>query len=393
MNYYIERMDNELRSILNFWDKYTSLENSIATEVYNSGTVNKAAPIGSLFLSKVIYGISAASKYLKDDQYKPLADKAFIELTTLLKNPNGGYLWGINSYGKVIHDEINVSYSQAFIMHSLIEYYEFTKDEKIKNLLDEQIYFIENTLINPKDGSYLDGFNKSWSPVKNQTRSIGMHLNMLEAYIKLSEVYGLENIHEKIKKLLELILTRFVNYKSFEVIHQLNENWKALPNENWIGHNMETSWIICKAARTIGDPELNLKCKKTAAEICNNAISFGFDSEYGGMFNRFNKKELIVTDKEWWPQAESVIALLNAYTITTDKKYLSYAIRLLEYIDNIFSDPIEGEWYDSVSREGIPYKEKPKVHFWKSLFHNVRYCIETSHFLERLYVKASERAQ
>jgi mannobiose 2-epimerase len=393
MNFYIERLNNELQNILNFWKKYTSLENGIATEVYNSGTVNKAAPIGSLFLAKVIYGISASCKHLQDSQYKFLADKAFDELITKLKNPVGGYYWAINNNGKVIHDEINVTYAQAFIMNGLIEYYELTGNDIVKEILNEQMNFIENTLKNPIDDSYTDGYNQNWKPVEKQSKSIGMHLHMLEAFIKASEVFGAKDHNDRIKNLLNLILIHFVNHKTFEITHQLDEKWKALPNENWIGHNMEASWIICKAARKIGDPDLIQQSKNIAIEVCNNSISFGFDSKYGGMFNRFDKKELIVTDKEWWPQAESVIALLNAYSITTDKKYLSYAIRLLEYIDNIFSDPIDGEWYDSVTREGLPYKEKPKVHFWKSLYHNVRYCIETSQYLQRLYVRASEKTQ
>jgi cellobiose epimerase len=391
MNFYIDRLNNELRNILNFWYKHVYHDQSIASEVYSSGTINKGAPTGSLFLSKVLYGVSAASRHLKEDQYRPLADKAFIELTTTFRNPKGGFYWAINNNGKIIHDEINVSYAQTFAVYGLIEYYAFTAKEAAKELLNEQISFIDSILVNKEDGSYKDGFGQDWRPSVNQSKSLGTHLHMLQAYVKLNEVMKDGSCNGKIENLLDLILTHFINDNTFEVIHNFDSKWNAMPNENWIGHNMELSWSICKAARTIRHEQLYKKCSQIAVELCNKAIEQGFDTQYGGMFNRFDNKELIITDKEWWTQAESVIGFLNAYALTTDKKYLSYAIRILEYIDNIFSDSVDGEWYDSVSRDGTPYLDKPKVHFWKSLYHNVLYCLETSNYLQKLYVRASEK--
>ena len=127
-------------------------------------------------------------------------------------------------------------------------------------------------------------------------------------------------------------------------------------------------------------------CKDTAVKLCNHAIELGFDIKYGGMFSRFEKDTPVTTDKDWWTQTESVLAFLNAHSLTGDKKFLSYAIRLLEYIDNTFSDAINGEWYDTVSREGKPYIDKPKAHLWKSIYHNVRYCVLTVKHLENLFV-------
>jgi mannobiose 2-epimerase len=391
MNFYIDRLNNELRNILNFWYKHVFHDQYIASEVYSGGTINKSAPTGSLFLSKILYGVSAASRHLNENQYIPLADKAYIDLTTTFKNPKGGFYWAINNSGKIIHDELNVSYAQIFIAYGLIEYYALTANEQIKELLTEQISFIESILIDKEDGSLMDGFHPDWKPSISQSKSLGTHLHMLETYIKLSEVIQDGSCNTKIENLLELILTHFINSKTCEVIHNFDNQWNAMPTENRIGHNMELSWSICRAARSIRNEELYKKCSQTAIEICNKAIELAFDKQYGGMFNRFDKKELIVTDKEWWTQAESVIGFLNAYTLTTDKKYLSYAIRLLEYIDNIFSDAIDGEWYDSVSRDGTPYLDKPKVHLWKSLYHNVLYCLETSNYLQKLYVRAGEK--
>jgi mannobiose 2-epimerase len=387
MQYYVERLDNELRNILSFWYKNAYKEQEIAPEVDHSGSINRQAPLGTIYLSRIIYGASAACTYLKDKSYLPLADCAYNTLITKLKNPKGGYYWGIQNNTNILHDETNISMAQAFVVYGLGEYYALTGNESVRKHLDEQINFIENTLKNNDEGSFRDGFTLNWDPLLKQTKSLGTHLHLLEAYVKFQETTKNINYLQNIERLIEIILGQFINPKMSEVIHQFDNKWKALPNENWIGHNVEVSWILYKSAMVTENPLLLQKSKEAALSLCTSAIELGFDVKYGGMFNRFNKKHLISNDKEWWPQAESVIAFLNAYSISVDKKFLSHAIRLLEYIDNTFSDPVAGEWYDSVSREGMPYRDKPKLHFWKSMYHNVRYCIETSKSLQKLFVK------
>jgi mannobiose 2-epimerase len=387
MNYYTERLNNELIKILNYWIKYAIKDSRIAPEINNDGIANYQTPLGSVYVSRILFGSSAAIMHLKDRSFLPLAEIAFKTLTTQLYNPKGGYLWGINPDGTILHDEMSVSFAQPFVLYGLSEYYALTGNEQVGNLIREQVDFIEKKLSNKHDGGYIDGFTYGWNATENQIKSLGTHLHLLEAYTKIRKITKDIQYNILIEKLIEIILKHFINLKVTRVIHQFDKNWAPLRDENWIGHNLETSWILCDAARTINNQEQTQKCKEVALKLCDKAIELGFDSQYGGMFSRFDKEYLLTTDKEWWPQAESVIAFLNAYSLSGDKKYLSFAIRILEYIDNTFSNTLTGEWYDSVSREGKPYIEKPRVHFWKSMFHNVRYCIETTKYLEKLFAK------
>jgi mannobiose 2-epimerase len=247
--------------------------------------------------------------------------------------------------------------------------------------------FIENKLRNVNDLSYVDGFDQDWNPLENQTRSLGTHLHLLEAYTKFLTVTE-DFIYQRIvENLIELILGKFINSQHTEVFHQFDQSWNLQPNEIWIGHNVETGWIVYQSAITIKNTEHIEKSKLVLTDICINAIEKGFDTTYGGMFNRYIQNNLISSNKEWWPQAESIVAFLTCYHVTHNKKFLSYAIRLLEYIDNTFSDSRYGEWYDTVSRVGQPIVEQPKLHLWKSMYHNVRYCCSTIELLEELFVK------
>jgi mannobiose 2-epimerase len=386
MNYYRERLNTELQNIMNFWLNNAIRDLKIAPEINNEGIANFNATLGTIYVSRILYGSSAANNHLKNNQYRILSDLAHKTLTQQLRNPKGGYFWGKNPDGTILHDEVNASFAQPFVLYGLTEYYTLTGDEKVRDQIAEQIDFIENKLLKKKDGSYADGFTYTWNATDKQYRSLGTHLHLLEAYTKVRKITRNSQYDKYIENLVRIILKHFINLKVTRVIHQFDSNWSPLADENWIGHNVEASWILCDAARVLKNPELMHNCKEVAIKLVNHAIELGFDPQYGGMFNRFKNGSTLTTDKEWWPQAESVLGFLNAHSLTGDKKYLSFAIRLLEYIDNTFTDPIRGEWYDTVSREGKPYMDKPKAHLWKSMYHNVRYCILTVKHLDNLFV-------
>ena len=247
--------------------------------------------------------------------------------------------------------------------------------------------FVESKIRNVQDLSYLDGFDQDWNPMKVQYKSLGTHLHLLEAYTRFLEVTDDLIYKRSVEQLIEIILSRFINSRHTEVFHQFNKKWELQPNEIWIGHNLETGWIVYNSACLIRNKDLIEKSKIALTDLCDNAIEKAFDTRYGGMFNRFIQNNLISSNKEWWPQAESVLALMTAYYVTHNKKFLSYAIRLLEYIDNTFSDARRGEWFDTVTREGQPVRDQPKLHLWKSMYHNVRYCYQTVRHLEQLFVR------
>lgn len=386
MDYYIERLNHELRHIVEFWQKFAVKNNQIAPQVSNIGQSYYDAPLGSIYLSRLLFGSSAACMHLQDSTFKYIADLAYRTLRNQLSNPGGGYYWAVDKNGRIVHDHENCSMVQAFVVNGLSQYYALTGDEDVKKDIFRQIDFIENKIKHFIDNSYLDGFEEDWTPAKNQYKSLATHLHLLEAYVKFIEVSDNVIYKRSIGKLLELLIYRFVNKGNGEMIHKFNSSWKALPNENWIGHNVEAAWIIYKSARLVEDIDLLRESETILFSLCDHAIELGFDRQYGGMFNRFINDEAITTNKEWWAQSESVIAFLYAHHVSNDKKYLSYAIRLLEYIDNTFSDQENGEWFDSVTREGKPITNLPKLHLWKSMYHNVRYCIESVKHLQQLFV-------
>ncbi|MBN1950876.1 MAG: AGE family epimerase/isomerase [Bacteroidales bacterium] len=388
MDYYSERLKQELENIMEFWRRYAISGERFASQVSNEGKFSFSEPLGSLYVSRILYGSSAAARTFPKTYYHQIAELAYRTLRNQLSNPNGGYYWAADENGGVIHDPKHISFVQAFALYGLSEYYALTGESQVKREIYHQIDCIENRIKNVSDNSYLDGYDEEWNPLGEQSRSLGTHIHLLEAFTKFTEVTGDVIYRRNIENLLHILITRFISLQHGEIYHEFGADWERRPNENWAGHNFEVAWIVYKAARLTEKADLVTEAEKILITLCEKAIDLGFDQQYGGIINRFLQGEAITTNKEWWPQAEAVIACMYSYHVSHNKKFLSYAIRILEYIDNTFADHTYGEWFETVSREGMPLPEGMKLHLWKSMYHNVRYCIETINQLEALFVKA-----
>jgi mannobiose 2-epimerase len=275
--------------------------------------------------------------------------------------------------------------AQAFILLGLSEYNILFANPIVEAEIKKHQQFIFNTISDRKSGGYLDGFDVNWKQEKTFTKSLATHMHLLEALVKQYECTKDKSLVAPIRELMEILINKFIDRTNRICLHRFTPEWDALPNFNWAGHNAEAGWLLCQAARALGDKELqNVTCE-IVRSLCESVIEKAFDKNYGGIFNEIGVTgEPVSMIKEWWPQAEAAIALFYAYECSRDKNYLSYAIRLIEYIENTFSDSLNGEWFSSVTREGMPIGSEPKVHFWKSMYHNVRYCIEVSNLLKRV---------
>jgi len=104
----------------------------------------------------------------------------------------------------------------------------------------------------------------------------------------------------------------------------------------------------------------------------------------GGLLYEGRGKEIIDTDKHWWPQAEAVVGFLNAYELSGKNYFLKASEKSWEFIENFIVDRQHGEWYWLVSRNGTPSNEKYKVDPWKCPYHNSRTCFEVMQRLDTL---------
>ncbi len=138
------------------------------------------------------------------------------------------------------------------------------------------------------------------------------------------------------------------------------------------GHAIEGAWFILEESRRRNSAELReLGCK-----MLDWMWERGWDKEYGGLFyfrDVFDKpiQEYWHAMKFWWPHDEALIATLMAYQLTGQEKYLLWHQQLKAWSFSHFGDPVHGEWYGYLQRDGS-LSSALKGSLWKSFFHHPR---------------------
>jgi len=372
-----EQLNNELINNCSFWLNYAvdKKTNHIFPEVLDDGTPNIDAPMGVMYLSRILYGASTAYQLCDNDSYGELADITYAQLKEFA-NPKGGYYWAKSNSNTFIHDAENTNMAQAFVLYGLVEYAQLFPCKDLDEDIERQANFIVNTLYDNKNGGYIDGFDENWKLGKIPTKALGTHLHLLEAFVKLYQYQKSEKVIKRVEELIEIIIKQFITKDTYDCLHRLTPDWKPLPNEIWAGHNAECSWILCNAAQAIDNEKLLKQCEELSLKMMKEVIEKAFDNN-GGVFNVLENNLPTENVKVWWVQAEMVLGLLNSYKITNKIAYKNKAIELINYINTNFIAE-KGEWFTEIYNNCEPNKSIPLIHFWKSMYHTIRYYSEVN---------------
>lgn len=136
------------------------------------------------------------------------------------------------------------------------------------------------------------------------------------------------------------------------------------------GHDIECSWFLLEEAEYLKDTEIF----NNAVGIFENALSKGWDKEFGGLLSFIDclgkPPEAYEHDmKLWWPHNELMIASLMLYKKTNEEKYLYWFENTRKYCIENFCDGEYGEWYGYLRRDGKPTEPSSKGSTFKGPFH------------------------
>lgn len=138
------------------------------------------------------------------------------------------------------------------------------------------------------------------------------------------------------------------------------------------GHAIEGAWFIMREGKHRRDPALiRLGC-----DMLDWMWERGWDREHGGLYyfrDVFGKpvQEYWHDMKFWWPHDEAITATLLAWRLTGEDKYAQWHRLVHDWAHTHFADPVHGEWYGYLHRDGrisVPLKGN----HWKSFFHHPR---------------------
>lgn len=268
-------------------------------------------------------------------------------------------------------------FSETFAAIALAAYAKATGDEQIAAKARE----VFGTCL-----EYADGIRKMEKKFEDTrpAKGIGIPMIMINTAQQIRETIGDERCDAYIQKWIDEIRTDFVKDDIRCVMEQVAPNGEIIDHIDGRtlnpGHAIEGAWFILHEAKyRNNDPELiDLGCR-----MLDYMWERGWDKEHGGILyfrDVYGKpvQEYWQDMKFWWPQNETIIATLLAYTMTGNEKYREWHQQIHEYAYTHFHDAEFGEWYGYLHRDGR-VSQPAKGNMFKGPFHLPRqewYCLK-----------------
>jgi len=353
---------------------------------------------GGILNARILWTFSSAYRVTKDTSYLSVAKRAkdYI-LDYFIDQKYGGTYRSVTSKG-VPSDLRKQTYSQSFFIYSLAEYYRATGDQEALNAAKEIYGALEKYAVDPKSDGYFEAFDREWKRTNDRligeknskdVKTMNTHLHMMEAYANLYRVWPDPKLADRLKKLICLFTDKIIDPQTFHLRAYLDSNWQSTSTINSYGHDIEASWLLVEAAQILGDQTLLIKVEKISLCIAD-AASEGLQPD-GSLINEKDYSSGHVNNsRDWWPQAEAIVGLINAFELSGEEKYLSNAIKCWEYTNKYMVDHKSGEWFNAVSDSGTVSKGD-KAGFWKCPYHNGRMCMEIMERISKLETSNASR--
>lgn len=391
---YKKEMLNELDSILSYWLRNTIDDaGGFIGQIDQHNVANKMSPKGSVLNCRILWTFAAAYNYQPKPELLEAAKRSYDYLLRyFIDKINGGVYWTVDHQGNSLDTKKQI-YAQAFALYALSEFYKCVKDETIKMQAIELFHVIEKRSYDPIHGGYIDAFSIDWQPMTdirlsakdaNEKKTMNTHLHIMEAYSNLYRIWPGEELRAKIAGLIKNFLQHFIDEKSNHLLLFFNDSWENKPGPVSYGHDIEAAWLILEAAELIQDPELIKAAKQKSISIANAAME-GIDKD-GGLWYETEHGQL-VKEKHWWPQAEAMVGLLNAYQESRNEIFLQTSWQCWKFTKSFIRDREFGEWHWGVDSNLQPMKGQDKVGLWKCPYHNARACIEVARRLDDLILE------
>jgi mannobiose 2-epimerase len=388
-----DELERELKeNILAWWMKHAPdpLHGGFYGHISHENAVVPGAGKGAVLNARILWTFAAAYRMFPDPDYLKTAERAFSYiLEHFMDRDHGGVYWELTEEGKVSSSRKQV-YALAFTLYALAEYHLASGDQQA---LITAIALFEDTEFHAFDqnaGGYTEALGREWEPLEdlrlsekdeNERFTMNTHLHVLEAYGNLYRTWKDPALESALEHLIRLFLEHFIDWKSGHLKLFFDERWISKSNLVSYGHDIECSWLLHKAAEILGKEDLRGECAGLAVKMARTSFE-GLDRDGGLFYEFFPDTGHLDTDKHWWPQAEALVGYFNAWQLSGDPEFLVRARESWAFIHNYICDWVEGEWFWSVDREGLPQTEKEKAGFWKCPYHNGRACLEVIRRIE-----------
>jgi mannobiose 2-epimerase len=381
-----QELEEELHSILQYWTKHAidKQYGGFCGKIDNDNHCHTDAPKGAVLQARILWTFAAAFLQTKEPVYIQVADRAYQYITDhFVDHKYGGIYWSVDHTGKPLDTKKQI-YALAFVIYGCSEYYRCTQYQPVKALAIHLYELIQRFSFDPEKGGYLEAFARDWQPVAdwrlsnkdaNEKKTMNTHLHVLEAYTSLYGIWPDQTLARHIAGLLRVFDEHIIDRQTGHLHLFFDEQWRLRSDTISFGHDIEASWLLLEAACAVIDEQWIQKMQANALLLVNATIPW-LDEDGGLWYECEPAQKHLVKEKHWWPQAEALVGLFNAWELTGNDQYLEHVFNSWAFIKNHLLDRKNGEWFWGIDAQHAVLPNQDKAGFWKCPYHNGRACIE-----------------
>lgn len=382
-------------NILPFWTRNTwdEVHGGFITHLDRQGNRSGISDKYLVMQARMIWALAAAHRQgISDRGYRQLAGKGVeFLLERMWDGRYGGFFWAVDVNGNPLNPNKWI-YGHAFAIYGLSEYALVTGDAQALEWAERIFDLLEDRAGDGAEG-FFERFNRRWHlpwrrvlQGRARFKTLDSHMHVMEAFTTLYLASGKERHRVALQNVMELLIDRAIHsVHGCGVDNPFNRNWERsyIVNERqWAtsyGHNAELAWLLLETSKVLKEScDARLEVAK---RLVDHMLAYGFDSQRGGvtMFGPFSgpvtkaghlpERRL---QKNWWEQAETLVALAELYRRTRSVSYRDALVRQFEWIWNFQIDHQGGDWHRTLSWDGSRVLPGAKGDEWKCAYHNGR---------------------
>ena len=322
-----------------------------------------------------------------------------------------GFYWSVSADGQLL-DGRKHTYAQSFAVYALSAYYTLTGESSALTMALQGFECLERHAFDADHEGYCESFHRDWSAQKdvrlsekedNHPKTMNTHLHLLEGYTGLANALMdarsravepadeerkiFTTVLERLGYVLALYCERIVDIKTGHIKMFLTNDWVDCSADFSYGHDIESSWLIRKAQKTLLNgggvlspcvslPASTLEAVEAAANIMvSTCLAQGVDAQ-GRMLDEVHKQSGHSSRTAWWVQMEALVGFAYQWQAQKDDRILVVIESIWRNTLASYKDHRYGEWH-WFAKEDLPFEQSEyKTGAWKAPYHTGRTFIE-----------------
>jgi len=318
----------------------------------------------------------------------------------LWDSKQGGCFWSVNEDGEPERGGEKHIYGLSFAIYAAAALYHASGDAEALDLAKQAYFWLQTYAHDAVNGGWFEALTRQGVPMLASTassardpigtaygcKSMNTHIHLLESLTALYKVWPDPALRQSLTEAFEIVRDKV----AVESIGCLNlfftPDWRARPDHESFGHNVETAFLLVEAISALGYPN-DERTWALARRIGDHALDFGWDTKHGGFCDAgpvFGPA--FGLEKIWWVQAEGLNALLLLHGRfgSETSRYWDAFCRQWKFIQNHQVDAVHGGWLAEVTRAGNPIAGRVKSDGWTEGYHQGRALLTVSATLRQL---------